>query len=287
MRRVPPTTKAERRTSREKGPTSRHRVSLSRARIVKTAIKMLESDSERTLTIRQIASELDVSPMALYKYFRDKDEMLRDVLDTIYAQRKPVKIDPSDWCEWLREWARTVRQFALEHRNQMRFLFTPPIITPSGLHTVEDSLDVLIAAGFPKENAARAVTQIHSFTSSTVLWEIWRREYALASGLGPDYDGYWAIDFRSFDSEEFPHLVELADVMEMSHDDLFEEGLERVLVAIRDQLAPPSAQQKPDKRQEPGKRKERGKRKESGKRKELGKRPPPRARADGTAKGRK
>jgi TetR/AcrR family tetracycline transcriptional repressor len=49
---------------------------LSRERIVDAAFRLLEQDGWDALSMRRLAQELDVWPMAVYRYFRDKDELV-------------------------------------------------------------------------------------------------------------------------------------------------------------------------------------------------------------------
>ena len=49
---------------------------LSRERILSTALELARRDGPDALSMRRIATELDVWPMSLYRHFRDKDELL-------------------------------------------------------------------------------------------------------------------------------------------------------------------------------------------------------------------
>jgi TetR/AcrR family tetracycline transcriptional repressor len=53
-------------------PTDR----LSRERILAAALELTSREGPGALSMRRIAQELDVWPMSLYRYFRDKDELL-------------------------------------------------------------------------------------------------------------------------------------------------------------------------------------------------------------------
>src|SRR5215469_5319588 len=52
------------------------RVRLSRAAVVERALALSDADGLEAVTIRRLATELGVSPMALYWHFRTKDELL-------------------------------------------------------------------------------------------------------------------------------------------------------------------------------------------------------------------
>ena len=57
-------------------PTPPEPSKLSRDRIVEVGFGLLERDGWEALSMRRLAQELDVWPMAVYRYFRDKDELV-------------------------------------------------------------------------------------------------------------------------------------------------------------------------------------------------------------------
>src|SRR3954466_1280852 len=59
---------------------------LSRERIIDAAVGLLEEDGWDALSMRRLAQELDVWPMAVYRYFRDKDELVDALVDHAAAR---------------------------------------------------------------------------------------------------------------------------------------------------------------------------------------------------------
>ena len=53
-----------------------NRVTLTPRAVVEVALTLAESGGLEALTIRRLAKELGVTPMALYWHFRGKDELL-------------------------------------------------------------------------------------------------------------------------------------------------------------------------------------------------------------------
>ncbi len=58
---------------------------LSRERILDAALELVVDDGWNGLSMRRLAQELDVWPMAVYRYFRDKDELLDAVVEQLAA----------------------------------------------------------------------------------------------------------------------------------------------------------------------------------------------------------
>src|SRR4051812_35412169 len=71
---------------------------LSRERILDAALALVDRDGPSALSMRRIAQELDVWPMSLYRYFRDKDELLEALAETAVGEIA----QPDDLAELLR-----------------------------------------------------------------------------------------------------------------------------------------------------------------------------------------
>src|SRR4029450_111820 len=61
--------------------TERPRSPLSRERIVGAAVALADREGVESLSMRRLAQELGVVPMALYKHVASKDEMLDGMVD--------------------------------------------------------------------------------------------------------------------------------------------------------------------------------------------------------------
>ena len=58
-------------------PDDGERPRLTRAAVVDRALALVDKSGLDALTIRKLATELGVTPMALYWHFRGKDELLQ------------------------------------------------------------------------------------------------------------------------------------------------------------------------------------------------------------------
>src|SRR5215469_5043348 len=75
---------------------------LSRATVVERGLAIGDEDGLEAVTIRRLAAELGVTPMALYWHFRNKDELMTGLADAVWAEFD-VNIDPNaDWQAQLR-----------------------------------------------------------------------------------------------------------------------------------------------------------------------------------------
>src|SRR5947208_5220887 len=74
---------------------------LSRERILEAAVDVVEREGLDALSMRRLAQELDVWPMSVYRYFRDKDELLDAVVGRA-AERVSLPGEAGSWREQLR-----------------------------------------------------------------------------------------------------------------------------------------------------------------------------------------
>ncbi|NUU25208.1 MAG: helix-turn-helix transcriptional regulator [Streptomycetaceae bacterium] len=77
---------------------------LSQERIVDVAVRLARSDPARPLTIRRVTEAAGSAPMALYRYFPDRDDLLRAVADRILADIPLESPHGASWQEELRAW---------------------------------------------------------------------------------------------------------------------------------------------------------------------------------------
>ncbi|GAB1823680.1 TetR family transcriptional regulator [Herbidospora sp. RD11066] len=59
---------------------------LSRESVVERAIDLIDAEGLETVTVRRLAQELGVTPMALYWHFKNKDELLAGVTDHLLSR---------------------------------------------------------------------------------------------------------------------------------------------------------------------------------------------------------
>src|SRR5436305_14088251 len=66
------------------------RAPLSRERILEAAAELAGRDGLDALSMRRLAHELDVWPMSVYRYFRDKDELVDAVAAEVTRGAMPA-----------------------------------------------------------------------------------------------------------------------------------------------------------------------------------------------------
>src|SRR6476661_553085 len=75
---------------------------LSRDTIVAGAVALADAEGLDAVTIRRIANDHQVTPMALYWHFKDKGELLDGIAERLFADVRLPAPSPKPWPEQLR-----------------------------------------------------------------------------------------------------------------------------------------------------------------------------------------
>src|ERR1700751_3571973 len=97
--------------------------------------------------MRAVAAELGVTPMAVYYYIADKDELVRLVVETISADRGPLRIGEGGWEESLRRYLLLVWEESTAYPGLGTYLINQPTlgVTPD---TLQEGIRFFEEAGF-------------------------------------------------------------------------------------------------------------------------------------------
>ncbi len=91
------------------------RVPLSRDRVLRRAVGLADEAGIEAVSMRRLAQELGVVPMALYKHVAGKDELLDGMVDVVIGEFAPP--DPGqDWQAALRQRLLSARAVVVRHR---------------------------------------------------------------------------------------------------------------------------------------------------------------------------
>ncbi|HWM40707.1 MAG TPA: TetR/AcrR family transcriptional regulator C-terminal domain-containing protein [Streptomyces sp.] len=190
---------------------------LSRDRIVACALALVDAEGLQSVSTRRLAAELGVSGPSLYNHFRNKDEILDAVADTVCAQVEvSMFTDGTEWRQALLEWARSYRAALSAHPNIVPFLAQGPGRRPSQLRIADAVFGGMTKAGWPNAQA----THIGALM----------RYFVAGSALGSFARGF--IDDAEIYTRDYPHLDQahlLADHQQRVDEGAFETGLHALI----------------------------------------------------------
>jgi AcrR family transcriptional regulator len=198
---------------------------LSRERILGAALAVIERDGLAAFSMRRLAQELDVWPMSVYRYFRDKDELL-DAVAAHSAGAVDVAVADGSWRDRLRALLRGAHEAMAHEPAGIGGSLARAFLTPEALRLSESALAILLETGLDKREAASAWRSLWSYTYGSATFQ-----------LAPTPDEArrrTRTAIAALDDEEFPTLLDVAGEMAaaMGDEDEFDHGLDRLLDAI-------------------------------------------------------
>ncbi|RKT17570.1 TetR family transcriptional regulator [Streptomyces sp. 1114.5] len=128
--------------------TPPNRAPLNRARVLHAAVAFADGEAGGidVLSMRKLAQELGVVPMALYKHVANKEELLAGMVDAVVGE-----IDPpapgADWKGAVRERVLSARRALRRHPWAPRVIETLPAPTPAMLGHLETVIGLFRAGG--------------------------------------------------------------------------------------------------------------------------------------------
>lgn len=137
---------------------------LTRDQVINTAARLVRSGQYEQMTIRNLAAELDVSPMALYRHVRDKDDIIGEVVDRMLARRWRPRAKSDDWIGWTAEAAERFRAFLVTQPAALHVYLRRPVVLPNAITRMDAMLEVIRSGGFDEESALRAYATVHTYT---------------------------------------------------------------------------------------------------------------------------
>jgi AcrR family transcriptional regulator len=140
---------------------------LSEEAIVDAALAVTREEGLAAVTMRRIAAELDTGAASLYVYFRNRDQLLRAMLDRVAGEIELVEPDPKRWREQLFALLDGYRVALEAHPGLAGVLPGEPLITDEALAGIENLLAILDAGGIAKQEAAWAVDILMLIVTAT------------------------------------------------------------------------------------------------------------------------
>ncbi|WP_455358100.1 TetR/AcrR family transcriptional regulator [Streptomyces sp. SYSU K21746] len=191
---------------------------LSRERIVEAASALVDTEGLDAVSTRRLAAGLGVSGPSLYNHFRNKDEILDAVADTVSAQVDLSMFeDGRDWRTALHDWAVSYRAALRAHPNIVPVLAQGPGRRPAGLRVADAVFGAMVAAGWPPAQATRIGALMRYFITGSALGS---------------FAGGFVDDEAAYDPADYPHLGQahlLAERQQQVDEGAFETGLRALI----------------------------------------------------------
>jgi TetR/AcrR family transcriptional regulator, tetracycline repressor protein len=212
------------------------RARLSKDAVTGRALKLADADGLDALTIRKLAQDLGVTPMALYWHFRSKEDLLEGMGERVWNE-VDMNVDPAaPWPDQLRAMLESLVGVLRAHPSASQLLLVAEKRNEGALRAAEITLSLLRGAGFDPEHAS-AIARGALWTGIMLVLSDPRHKPELSADERAEHQRRGQIELTMLPVNRFPRLVECAAPMTASEDpdfhysfgiDLFIAGVKAV-----------------------------------------------------------
>lgn len=217
---------------------ARTRPGLTREAILATALAIGDAEGVDAISLRRVAHQLGVTPMALYRHVESKELLFDGLLDLAYGEIGLPDPDTVDWWEGLAVIAQSTRRVMVAHPAAAAIAAARPSRGPNTLRIVECILGLLMRAGFDAATAMEIQTTFIRFVVAVVALEV-----SLMPEPTPEKRQETArrvrSELESLPPDEYPNLIAAAPYI-APHDPerTFTQALELLRAGIEFQRPP-------------------------------------------------
>jgi AcrR family transcriptional regulator len=213
-------------------------VRLDRASILDAVERIAASEGVAKLTMRRIGSELGVDPTAIYRHFRNKQEMLSCLAERMFSTQP--EIDPAQsWQDQLRVHVRHAFDRYRAHPDLGILLARQPDDLPGLVRLTDQTLALLVdGAGLTLEQAACLSHQLENHVVGCGLFFAVSEFHRDPRAIDPSA---LRRAYALLPSDEFPFASAAAPYLFPDPDQMFERTTELLIEAIERQAQPAPA----------------------------------------------
>ena len=188
----------------------RPRGSLNQRVIVAAALLVSGREGIGALTFEALGRELGAHPTAIYRHFRDKDELIRALTDELHAVAQDADGLPvtDDWRADLRSWATGLYRAFLAHPQVGQLVAVRTAAREHEFAAVEHLTSCLRRAGLEDDRAARcyrvfadSVLAYASMDAALAALPTTVREAELRS---------WDLEYQHLPADRYPNAAALS-----------------------------------------------------------------------------
>lgn len=203
--------------------------------IVTAAIDVLADVGAEQFSVRRLGDALDADPTAIYRHFRNKDELMRAMGDRSLTGLVD-DLPTTTWRECIRELCIRIRAANLAQPALASLVRGAPPRHRNELLITEVILARLHDAGFGTAAAAQAYHAVIELTIGSAAID--STLAAMPRAERDEVYDEWRSHYAALDAEVFAHSVESApSLYPGSADDRFAYALDRLLDGLEAELA--------------------------------------------------
>jgi AcrR family transcriptional regulator len=211
----PPTAGGASPARKRPGPKAR----IGRADLLRIAERVLDAEGLDAISMRRLASEVGMTPMAVYRHVPSKDALLEALVEHVLSHVDFSAPRGTRWSEHARIAVRSLWRQMHQHPWLVSLLLRGPVLNRGVFRASESAFLVLREAGFDDETAIRVLRVLVGYTVGFASLAIARR------GVG-------AERYREIPADEFPMRASLAPRLGPFDKVQFEFGLDAIIAGL-------------------------------------------------------
>ncbi|SFR88883.1 transcriptional regulator, TetR family [Agromyces sp. CF514] len=215
-------------SARSRAPRATGKVRLDRETIVAAGLELAAGNGTTAISVRDLGSRLGADPTAIYRHFRNKEQLMQALLDELNARAvAAVVAEPADWQERLRQLASATLSAFADHPAIGVEAVVLTTHGPGELDAVELMLDAFARAGLADDEIVHHYALMASHVLSTAAGIARSRGGRLTPDDAPRpwFDGPILADPRTH-----PRIAALwLQISELEDDELFMLGVESII----------------------------------------------------------
>ncbi|RZQ60382.1 TetR/AcrR family transcriptional regulator [Amycolatopsis suaedae] len=181
---------------------------LSRERVVRTALDLLDREGLDAVSMRRVAQALDTGAASLYAYVSGKDELRELMFDAVLGEVDLPEPDPARWADQVRDLLRGQLRVMLAHPGIAQVAWATMVpVGPNALRHGEALIALLRAGGLDEKRAAFAFDTLALYTKAFAyegtVWASGEMSQEEAAARGRQTEEY----MRSLPPEVFPNML--------------------------------------------------------------------------------
>lgn len=180
------------------------------------ALNIIDAKGLKALSLEAVARELNVKAPSLYYHFKDKNELLAEVVILLLRDIEPPKIEEHDWEKTLTRVCKLSRRGILRHPNAapliLQYFPRRILLGPYDFWTT--------MCPYPVEYHMLIIEGTEKLTYGSALFAA----SAKAQNIAP---------MSEFDPGQYPHLAEVVRNNPYDEEELFEESIKAFLRGFR------------------------------------------------------
>jgi AcrR family transcriptional regulator len=194
----------------------------SRQQIVDAAVALLREAPDDTLTMARVAQSVGLTPMALYRHFKDRDALMDEVVGQILIERNASIPRDGPWQDQLRAWVLGGLDHLVPCAQVVQLVFAGG--SSRWVHDAATLVRILDQAGFADEELADMQVWIALSVGGYVMAEASRRQ-------GPNTpEVYGAL--AHLEPEDADRLAVLIPKIDRAFDQMHERFADRLIQTV-------------------------------------------------------